>query len=493
MIEEKAKSTSPGKPEERLGKVHFISTNTGGLVPLSILQKFGIAKQESQQVKELDRNFGAHGLRIWPYDPARLLILMENNVYFDACVRQVAIDVVGQGWSIVLKEDATEKPEEQKKAKDFLDDPNPTFETLEAILNQALIDWGSIGWFGLEVSRDKKSNEVNGLWHVPAQTIRVHKSEEKYAQVKNEKFVWFRKFGLEGHISIGSGNEIQGRSNRANEMIFYKRYYPLSGWYGSPPILPAIGSIFAMIGIRDYNLAFFENYGIPAALVTLEGRWEEGSAKLISDFIDIEIKGSNQAHKTLVFELPSGGGKLTWEPLTVSTNKKEGSFEIFLKIYRDEVLATYRMHPYRIGIIEEGALGGNVARESTKIYISSVINPLKQEISRIITKLIMENGLGVMNYEFKFGVLDSRDMDALVTRWAMLFGMAAMTVNDIMKEMNREPLDKGLHGDDYFLAQQFSSIDEPAFEKRANLHRISDEESKRVVKAVIEEIKKEDK
>jgi PBSX family phage portal protein len=456
---------------------------------MTTLEKFGISKQESQQIKEEDRNFGAHGLRPVPFDPGRLLVLMENNVYFDACVRQVATDVTGQGWNVVLKEDATESKDELKRAKDFLDDPNKSFDTLEIILNKSVVDWGSIGWFGLEVARSNE-NLVNGLWHVPAQTIRVHKSETKYAQVKNEKFVWFKKFGSDVNLSR-AGNETKGTSNKANEMIFYSRYYPLSEWYGSPPVLPSIGSVFGMIGVRDYNLAFFENYGIPAALVTLEGKWTEGSTKLISDFIDVEIKGSGNAHKTLVFELPSGGGSVKWQPLTVSTNKKEGSFEILLGIYRDEVLAAYRMHPYRIGIIETGELGGNIAQESTKIYIDSVVNPLKRELARIITKLILEEGLQVQNYEFKFGVLDSRNLDALAERWSILFGMGIINVDWMRKEFGLEALEDGLHGQDYYISNQYRAIDEAAFDKRTDINAVTKKETKRLTREAIEQIRKE--
>ncbi|GAH97641.1 unnamed protein product, partial [marine sediment metagenome] len=84
----------------------------------------------------------------------------------------------------------------------------------------------------------------------------------------------------------------------ANELIFYKNYYPQSEYYGAPNILPSIGAVMGLIGVRDYNLAFFENYGIPAALIILKGRWSKDTAKQISDFIDVELKGSEQAHKT---------------------------------------------------------------------------------------------------------------------------------------------------------------------------------------------------
>jgi len=73
--------------------------------------------------------------------------------------------------------------------------------------------------------------------------------------------------------------------------------------------------------------------------------------KYINDFLDVEIKGSSNAHKTLVLELPTGGS-LTWKPLSVDV--KEGSFNLYYKQSRDEVLSSYKMPPYRIGISETG-------------------------------------------------------------------------------------------------------------------------------------------
>jgi len=261
----------------------------------------------------------------------------------------------------------------------------------QVIIEKCIIDWGVVGWFAIEVSRDPASKEVNGLWHIPAHTIRVHKSKELFCQVRNNKYRWFKQIGLEKNFDADTGNEVSAKAhNLANEIIFFKNYYPRSSYYGAPNILGAVGAARGLISVRDYNLSFFDNYGVPAALVTLEGDWEENSMKYINDFLDVEIKGSSNAHKTLVLELPSGGS-LTWKPLSIEV--KEGSFNLYYKQSRDEVLSSYKMPPYRIGISETGSLGGSTAKESTAIYINSTIAPLQKAVNRILTKSIVHNGL----------------------------------------------------------------------------------------------------
>jgi len=209
-----------------------------------------------------------------------------------------------------------------------------------------------------------------------------------------------------------------------------------------------------LISVRDYNLSFFDNYGVPAALVTLEGDWEENSMKYINDFLDVEIKGSSNAHKTLVLELPSGGS-LTWKPLSVDV--KEGSFNLYYKQSRDEVLSSYKMPMYRIGISETGSLGGSTARESTAIYINSTIAPLQKAVNRVLTKSIVHNGLNCEHINFQFNKIDTRDLDSEVKRWQTLFSLGAINANYIRDKLNLEKVD---HGDDYYIAATYLPISE---------------------------------
>jgi PBSX family phage portal protein len=368
---------------------------------------------------------------------------MDNCSFFDACVRQIAKDVVGQGWSLAPRQEAKEgeKTAEdeaaRKEIEEFLEDPNTEEESISDVIEKCVVDWGCVGWFGMEVSRDD-GGRIDGIYHVPAYQIRVHKDKQKFCQFAQSTYRWFKRFGYEKDIDTFTGEETDIK-DKAHEMVFYANYYPQSAWYGSPMVLSAVGAVKALIGIRDYNLAFFENYGIPAALVTIEGVWDEDAVKEICAFIDVEIKGSSNAHKTIVLNPPQGG-KVTWEPLVVEV--KEGHFKLYHKSLRDEVLVAYKMPPYRIGIAEAGSLGGSTALESTRIYIDSVVEPLKVIVEHIFSQKIIRDGFDCELYLFDLGELDIRDETVEIDNCLKLVGIAAMSPNDVLRYLGREALDE---------------------------------------------------
>jgi capsid portal protein len=393
---------------------------------------------------------------------------MENCSFFDACVRQIAKDVAGQDWTLQLRDETKkDSPEETKKIKFLLDDPNTDDDSLTDIFERCIVDWGVIGWWGIEVTRGT-DGEVNGLYHLPARTFWIHKDGNKFCQLIGVKKVWFKRFGYDAYVHRDTGIEATKSHGKdeANELIYYRNYYAKSSWYGAPNIIAAIGPVKGLIGIRDYNLSFFENYGIPAGLVILKGKWSEEAAKQISDFIDTEIKGSENAHKTIVLN-PPAMGEVEWKPLIVEI--KEGHFKLYFKQLRDEVLVCYRMPPYRIGIAETGSLGGGTSAESTPIYVGSVVNPLKNIINFIMSEKIIAEGLSCESYWFKLGELDIRDLTRLIDQAEKLFGMGALTRNGVcdMTGQNRITKEAG-GGDDYFISTQYAPLGEASVTKLMN-------------------------
>lgn len=486
---EQGKAGSGTPAAERKGRVYFIKTDKG-MFPLALLRKYETQGKSQQLTEEQERRYYREkGLVPLPFNAAALLDLQDNCSYFDACVRQIAKDVTGIGWELVPAQEggdeqggterAAEKAE-RERAAEFLDDVNDEDENIDQVMEKCVIDWGVVGWLGLEVSRPAE-HEVDGLWHVPAHTLRVHQDRQKYAQALGQSRRWFKRFGSAGTINSKTGEEVGRTKYAAHELIFYRNYYPQSGYYGVPNILPAVGAIRGLIGARDYNLAFFDNYGIPAGLVTLEGDWEEGSAKQISDFLDVEIKRSENAHKTLVIELPTGG-KVVWEKLSVEI--KEGHFRLYTRDMRDEMLVAYKMPAYRIGIVETGSLGGSTAEESTEIYNQSVVNPLKKVTAAIITKSLLHEGLGCERLLFRWHELDVESINQQVDRWAKLFGMAAINVNYIRAQLGLE--EQVDHGKEYFLSTAYVPVSEAAL-GNLNLQAAEFDAIKAKIDAVIKE------
>lgn len=423
------------------GRAIYVETSKG-VFPYEMLQKaeIGNSKQLASTLKWMTQN----DLIPPPYPPKALLTLYESNSIFFRCVNQLAIDVAGLGSSFNLRENAKENKVELKRLKEFAEHKNSDDDRLRNIFKKLLIDWGSLGYCGLEIARNRKG-DIGNLFHVPAHTIKVHKSKKKYCQVRNNKKMWFKKFGEEGNISAKTGKEFTGRGNRkdrANEMIFYKNYYPKSDYYGVSNIISAIGDIIGLIGLRDYNLAFFENYGIPSALIVLEGDWDDDAPETIQDFLNKEVKGAANAHRTLVIAQPDKC-KFTYQKLGIEV--KESSFKLYEKTRREDILIAYSMPAQRIGVTPTvGKLGGNVAAEQTKIYVQGVVEPLQLDLEEIINEILQSE-----IYEFKFKDIDTRDFIALSERLVKEVGSALKTPNEARNELGEKPY---IGGDQFYIA-----------------------------------------
>ena len=472
-----------GPPEygETWAQGSVLIATSKGIFPISKLQAAARAEQkaESKQLEEQMLFLTENNLVPYPFEAANLLELKDNCSFFDSCVKQIAKDVVGQGWKLELREGKKDAPQEKERILKFIatsaGDRDVTFEET---LERGIIDWGCIGWWGWEVGRASKGNkkgEVNGFWHVPAQTFFVHQNHDKYAQVRGDKKAWFKRFGIEADISLADGKPITAEQEtavkddpeaakklvRANELIYYRNYYPQSDYYGAPNILSGIGAVMGLIGTRDYNLAFFENYGIPAGLIVLKGQWDKETAKQISDFIDVEIKGSDNAHKTMCIH-PSKDS--TFEYIKLGIEIKEGSFKLYRKGLQEEILVCYKMPPYRIGVAEVGALGGSTASEATKIYAQSVVAPLEEVVERLVTEKLFVQGLKAESYVFRLNEINLEDLDAEAARDAIYFGIGALTSNQILKRQGKEGYPEG---NQYFVNSSFLPVGEEPMEKAA--------------------------
>ena len=473
----------------------YVLTTKGGLVPVSVLkaEEKKEDKAKSKQLKTEAVYLQQNDLIPLPFEADSLLSLKDNCSYFDACVKQIAKDVIGQGYTIELREGMKDKNEEKDRIMKFIENSGgDRDETFEQTLERGIIDWGCIGWWAWEVGRretGKDKGMVNGFWHVPAQTVRVHKDHNKFCQVRGDNKVWFKRFGEEDNIELHSGKPIEADKEEdqeeekeiANEMIFYRNYYPQSDYYGAPNILPSVGSVIGLIGVRDYNLAFFENYGVPAALIILKGRWDKASAKKICDFLDVEIKGSDNAHKSMAVH---PGRDSIFDFHELSKGVKEGSFDAYQKSLRNEVLVAYKMPPYRIGIAETGSLGGSTAKESTLIYVASVVTPLEKAVERLVTDKIIVEGLGCKNYTFNLNELDVRDLDSEAKRDKLYFEMGALTPNQIREKHGKKTY--GEEGDQYYVSSSFMPVGQEPAEKMNRTMIAALEELKAKVNEAVE-------
>lgn len=430
----------------------YIYTSKGQAVPFSRATRVPVSKSSKQLGS---RELGSLGLIARPYDPSKFLEIIESNVYADRCVRQTAQDATGTDWNIIKEPDKEENEAEQKRLSDFLYKANSDGETLLDVFEKAIIDFKSIGWMTIEVA--PRLDGGLEIYHVPAHTIYTHKSRDKFCQIRDIRRVWFKRFGVKDDITASSGELIKPTTppdDIADAMIFYRSYYPKSDYYGVPPFIGALGSILGLIAARDYNLSFFQNYGLPLGFIVLQGDWEENADEALRKYLVGEHSGVGNANKAAVLRVASGSS-MQWIPL--SAEAKEGQFRVYIKMLRDEVLSAYAMPPYRIGIAETGALGGSTAVESTRIYYQSVIRPLQRVVESITDRLI--KAMGITSYYVELMPADVRNLESMTELYGKLVDRGILSPNEV-----RDKLDLGdpyPGGDSHFMAGSYLPIDLP--------------------------------
>ena len=424
-----------------------LMTATGRFVRKSYLDDHAVTKadESSRQLRSDQGQLNArhlHGLIPPPYDPQRLVELLEQNTYHSIAVRTKARDVAGHSFEIQASSTADNPADVQRSllVQWFEMLPMPITE----IIKRAITDYDSIGWGAVECIRQDYA--VDGLplnlVHIPGHTLRVHKSNELYVQQRgHNRRVWFKKAGLQADVNKRNGSVHEpgtlAPSERASELIFMTDYSPRSSYYGIPPIIPALGAIVGDLSRRDYNITFFDNYGIPAYAVWITGDIDDSAAidsttgePRKDGMTELELQLERQfaglaenPHSIVTLMIPRRGGsesevEVRFEKL--SSEVRDASFRLYRQDNRDEVLTAHGVPPYRMGIAEVGALGQNVARETTEIYKHSIVKPRQTAIESLINLHVITHGFGITDWRFSLNEIDTVDENHLVNLMTQL-------------------------------------------------------------------------
>jgi len=471
----------------------------------------GYAIKSSREIPEdsyATLQYGVASLVEPIYNPEALTRLLELNTFHSRCVNTKSTDMVGVGWGLTPLVD---NPSEEQKAKvEAFFKNNVTSVTFDDLNLALAIDYWAGGMAYEEVVRvdNDPESEIELLNHLPAHTMRVHKSNNKYAQQRNALIVWFKRFGYEKDVNYKTGQEYELGSlyskDRASEIITFKIYNPRSDYYGLAPIIPALGAVTGMQGLRDYNLNFFDTYGVPVYAVYVTGDYELGDLidnagvtegaegydsttgeyamiRLIKEHLEA-IKNNPQT--PLILAIPSAPpmqgvppGKVEIKFERLAADIKEASFRLYRADTKDEILVAHGIPSYRIGLTETGSLGGSTAVEATKIYKASVVKPGQRVFSTPINELILQQGLGITDWQFYFEEIDTSDEKHDKEIADFLFGRGAMTPNQLIqyfgKRFGVDLIDDPL-GDSHFIPAGFEAMETRAVGNQAMLSAVKE-------------------
>jgi len=435
-----------------LARPFGVVTKQGRLVRQDILEQYAM-KSESKKLTpdSFSESYGAMNLVQPLYNPEALARLLELNTYHYRCCRTKARETAGLGWELkpTREEDGYEENENYRTLEEFF---NNLPESVSTMFNKAMFDFESIGFGAIELARENDDPEGRPvlLEHIPAHTLRRHKDMKRFVQQRGNKKRWFKLVNYEYDVDFETGAEHPlgelEPERRATEILWLMNYTPRSDYYGLPDVIPAIGAIHGDLSRRDYNINFFDNYGVPAYAVFITGNYEDeeildengeptGETVLEKEIEEHFEKVNKNPHSTLILSLPTrdreGEVKVELKPLAQET--KEASFRLYRKDNRDEVLSAHGVPPYRAGIAEEGSLGGSTAKESTEIYKRSIIEPRQETLESLINQEVIIKGFEIDDWRFEFSEIDTTDQKHDLDICKGLFDLGAMTPNQIIR------------------------------------------------------------
>ena len=431
-------------------KAFGVVTKNGKFVSQDVLDRYGVksADNPSKRIRpdEFESTYSVDKLIEPLYNMDQLARALELNTYHYRCCKVKARDTAGLGWDLVS---SVENPSEAHKEliSDFITGMDvPLSNMLDKVMN----DFEALGNGAIEVVRDGYRSDANPvlLHHIPAHTMRVHKSGNKYCQIRRSTKRWFADINHDKDVHEDTGAEYEqgtlSSDKLATEIIWITNYTPRSDFYGIPDIIPALGAVHGDIGRRNYNISFFDNYGIPAYAVLITGNYEDemevidgvetGRTELESAIEEHFNELAKNPHSTLIMSIPTQDreGEVEVEFKSLSIDVKEASFRLYRQDNRDEVLAAHGVPPYRAGVAETGSLGGSTAQESTEIYKRSIIEPRQEILENLINKHILWNSFEAHDWEFKFAGIDTSDEAHDSEILTSIFKMGGATPNEII-------------------------------------------------------------
>jgi len=417
------------KPAEtKKGKI-FFAEKSGGLLPSFAFKK---KDEDSKQLSSATNKWlNQHALVSRPYPASSFIALKDRCPILAACVDVIANDVSSTGWNLSLKDSVKQNSatdSERKELEAFLKNPNDE-DSLKELIASCINDLETVGDFSLEVARNNVGR-VAKLFHVPAHTLYRNRDMDRFIQKRNNKVVWFTPFNSKIIADSKTGEEKEVSPKlQANELIFKKLYNSQSDYYGRSPMLPCVGAIQSSIAAEEYNLAFFENRGIPDYAVLLTGEWEEGSVRKLSNYLSKELKGVENSHRTMCLQIPEGS-KAEFEKL--DDRSKEGSFRLYAEDLDDRILAVYKVPRCKVSIQRVGKISGTDTAQAIRNYNDSVVEPLQCIVESLLNDKILPAVLGKEpSFRFMLENLHIDDFSEKSKSYGELLERGVMTPNEM--------------------------------------------------------------
>lgn len=377
-----------------------------------------------------------------PFDLLTLAMLPENSSELLQAVEAMEINIEGFGFVFKprIKIDSTTSPElvkaiaeERVRLQNFFNHCNldDSFVMIRRKTRKDLETTGNGYW---EIIANTKG-EIDGLSHIPSHTMRLTPLDKEFTQVMMKRLrpdrnfeyeeiscfkrfrrfvqkregrtVWFKEFGDPRVIDSRDGSVKDAslpEEYRANAVTHHKLYSPRTP-YGLPRFIGNLFSIFGSRASEEINYTTFKNNNIPSmALLVSNGMLTDGSIKRIEEFIEAQVRGSDNYSKFLIIEAEPalegvrepGTIKLSIQPLTQAQHK-DALFQEYDANNLDKIRRAFRLPPIFVGRADDYTRA--TAESSRKLADEQIFAPEREEVDFKINHLLFP-AMGIRFHTF---------------------------------------------------------------------------------------------
>jgi len=342
---------------------------------------------DSKQMKinmELYNNFSNYVLPV--YNMSNYLPILYTNNIFTSCMESLIEDVF-KDYRVIGK-----YKNKVNKVEKFL-----TSSGLVEQLRQVFEDERSMGYGCLIVRRDNNL-KITNFYHMPSKTVAIIRGTDGELKLVQYGVLTNRTYNFFGTKERG-----------VDEILFINKYNPVDPFFGVSPSLPILGDI-EVLDYLDSNVlgAVLKSNVRPQILAKVKTLNEESDVnqtelnkvrddleKRFNDgFSEANAIVASLSNKDIVIEIDTFENK----------NNVEGVLKV-ADYLKSNILQSFGMSPYRIGVILQGTLNGGTARESLEAYgFNTVLNNQRRYeriINEIISDFLGDGNLGSVEIEFE--------------------------------------------------------------------------------------------
>ncbi len=325
--------------------------------------------------------------------PQDLVLAWQQSATHNALVTGISQMVAGN--SIEIAADTPAK--DRLRFELFSNKVNRDGDTLKDIIDRTAFDLYLHGYFSWETIWNNGRTEIAELYHMPVETVRSGKADEKTGRISKYYFSpdWAQYAKKKFQPQPITAFNLLDRSD-PRQLMFVKQYRPSQFYYSTPDYIGAMNWILIDNAVSEFHLNNIENGFFPSALIQFFNGEPPQAEK---DAIESKFKNkfTGKASNKLVFvynENPDQALQFdTFEPANLDKRFKELMPEVTSKI----MVGHRVVSPMLFGLKDNTGWGNNAdeIKSASILFNKTVIVPLQLFILRQLTKILKVNDLNV--------------------------------------------------------------------------------------------------